>query len=212
MVDCEPTLPGARLPRSQDNPPLRRQRVSEEFPAQGSRNAEPWTAPMAPVPGMLGTPAADASAPLDRLLAAFETHIQAETDTLLAYRKLAETTPDPLVALLMQLVLEDEERHHQLVERMSARLRDSLEWTRSPNALPSPAESGAPATAEALTAVRGFLRHEQEGTRHLRQLAKQSSDLYDGVFELLLNVMAMDSEKHARILEFVQRRLAQQQA
>jgi rubrerythrin len=164
------------------------------------------------MPGLPESAASDELSPLVRLLAAFDTHVESETDTIAGYRQLAETTPDPLVALLMHLVLEDEVRHHQLVERMSARLRDSLEWTHSPQALPAGGEAPDAATAEALAAVQGFLHHEQEGARHLRQLAKQSSDLYSGLFELLLDSMARDSEKHARILEFVRRRLAQRHA
>jgi hypothetical protein len=158
--------------------------------------------------GLLPSASAEpAETPLDRLLAAFERHITAEADTVAAYRDVAESTADPVIALLMRQVVDDEERHHGLLRSMAARLRDTLHWTHSPEALST---RGIPPEAEAgelLSAVREFARQEREGARQARELAKQQAGLYDGLFELLLETMADDSEKHERILSFVARRM-----
>jgi len=157
---------------------------------------------------------ADEDTPLNRLLRVFEAHTAAETDTLVEYRRLAESSPDPTIALLMQLVLEDEERHHGLLARMSSRLHDALDWTHTADALPTdkaPAvndRTAAVTRTATLAAIREFARHEREGAHQLREIAKQQRDLYGGLFSLILQIMAMDSEKHETILRFIDQRLA----
>jgi len=42
----------------------------------------------------------------------------------------------------------------------------------------------------------------------MRDLAKHASGLYGGVFSLLLETMARDSEKHERIMRFILQRLS----
>lgn len=92
------------------------------------------------------------------------------------YEYLSRAREDPVIALVMRLILEDEERHHGLLKRMATTVRDALNWTNSPSALPHARVAGAPGPN--------------------KQLAT-----------LLLEMMAMDSDKHARLLEFVERRL-----
>jgi hypothetical protein len=90
---------------------------------------------------------------------------------------------------------------------MAARLRDTLQWTHSPEAIPT---RGLPLDAEGgelLAPVREYARQEREGARQARELAKQQRGLYNGLFELLLETMAADSEKHERILSFIARRI-----
>ena len=70
------------------------------------------------------------------LLEAVERHARAEQDALAEYAFVAEASADPVVALVMRLILEDEERHHGLLRRIEATLRDALNWTHSPSALP----------------------------------------------------------------------------
>src|SRR5438132_8066604 len=103
--------------------------------------------------------------------------------------------------------LEDEERHHALLRRMAARLGDDIEMTRSTSALPSTAPpTDTSATILALT--REYAEDEHKGAGILRDLAKHASGLYGGVFSLLLETMARDSEKHERIMRFILQRLS----
>jgi rubrerythrin len=162
-----------------------------------------WAAPEIGVPMVTEDPA---GSPLDRLLAAFERHIVAEADTVTAYRALADTTADPVVALLMQQVVEDEDRHHGLLRSMAARLRDALHWTHSPDALPVRGTAPEAEAGALLAPIREFARQEHEGARQARELAKEQAGLYDGLFTLLLETMAADSEKHERILSYIARR------
>jgi len=57
-----------------------------------------------------------------------DTHAKAEEEALGQYEYLAEASGDPVIALVMRLILDDEVRHHGLLRRMSTTLRDALEW------------------------------------------------------------------------------------
>jgi hypothetical protein len=179
---------------------------TESDPPARKEQAPPHLVPESML--MLVPPPAEAEqSSLEKLLRTFEMHADGETETLRSYRRLAATAADPAVALLMNLVVEDEERHHELLRRMATRLRDALEWTRSPDALPTRAiPQGQEHGDDAVTLLK-HIREEQESAEHLRVLAKQNSNLYGGLFELLLQTMALDSEKHARILRFVCQRM-----
>jgi hypothetical protein len=142
-----------------------------------------------------------------RLLNAIERHASLEVEALGQYEHLAQASGDPIIALVMRLILEDEERHHGLLKRISSTLRDALNWTYSPNALPR-ASAAATAPDEDLTSLaRSLIDEEKTGAQALRGLAQREKGLGSGLDSLLLEMMAMDSEKHARLLLFVQRRL-----
>jgi hypothetical protein len=149
--------------------------------------------------------------PVERLRNAVEAHAKAEAETLGVYEHIAEASGDPVIALVMRLVLEDEERHHGLLKRIEATLSDALNWTHSPAALPS----GVPAFTEAdrLAALaRELVEEERTGAKILRKLADQQRVIDGGLPSLLIETMALDSEKHAKLLQFVQRRLEQRAA
>ena len=149
---------------------------------------------------------AASESPLEHLLRAVDTHASAEADALGQYEYLAEASGDPVIALVMRLILDDEVRHHGLLHRMATTLRDALEWTSSPAALPK----GAPEARVPITFVNlanSLIEEERTGARALRRLAEQEKDINGGLDSLLLEMMAMDSDKHARLLQFVHRRL-----
>jgi rubrerythrin len=142
------------------------------------------------------------------LLAVLSAHVDGESEHVEAYRRLAQTINDPIVKLLMDLIVEDEQRHHELMMRMAARLRDDLEATRSAYALPY-APSPRNGRLQAFAAiVAEHARDERKGARELRRLADDAGLIYDGVFALLLETMADDSAKHERVMRFVLRRIA----
>jgi hypothetical protein len=149
---------------------------------------------------------AASESPIERLLHAVDTHAAAEADALGQYEYLATASGDPVIALVMRLILDDEVRHHGLLHRMAATLRDALEWTTSPEALPKGAPQ-ARVSGPFVTLARSLIEEERTGARALRHLAEQEKDINGGLDSLLLEMMAMDSDKHARLLQFVQHRL-----
>lgn len=144
---------------------------------------------------------------LERLLESIEAFRETKSEKLGDYGAIAETSGDPMVALLMHLMVEDEERHRRLLQSIAASLRDGLYWTHSAEALPTGAMPKVGGSAELLAAVRDLIRHVHEGGRHLREMGNREAGLYDGMFQVLLEAMAKDSEKHELMLRFIERRL-----
>jgi hypothetical protein len=144
------------------------------------------------------------------LLDAVERHTSLEIEVLGLCEHLAQARGDPVTAMLMRLMLADEERYQGLLRRIASRLRAALNWTRSPDALPR-ATGPDPATAPAayLTSLASALVDEEKlAAKALRHLAQNEKGFISGSDSVLLEMVAMDSEKHARLLQFVQRRLA----
>ena len=160
----------------------------------------------AAVAGLLLEPEIPRESAVERLLATLTRHEAAEAGSLAEYRKLLQECDDPVAALLMRLLLEDEERHHELFKRMATSLRSDLRWSHSPNVLPSKLASAGPATDALIATTRARINEERAGARELRRLSHQEKELYDGLFALLLEVMARDSEKHEGILRFILQR------
>lgn len=143
-----------------------------------------------------------------RLLQSVERHIELEAGALGQYEYLRTASGDPVVALVMQLILEDEERHHGLLKRMASTLRDTLDWTHSAEALPKGLDTVTDAAPEDLAKIaHELIDEEKTGAQALRNLAQRERGLDSGLDSLLLEMMALDSDKHARLLQFVQRRL-----
>ena len=142
------------------------------------------------------------------LLNAIERHATAERDALEQYQYIGTASVDPVIALVMRLILDDEERHHGLLKRMEASLSDALNWTHSPSALPETAIPQPATSSELATTARALIEEEKTGARYLRKLANEEKGIDAGLHSLLLEMMAMDSEKHARLLKFVHDRLA----
>jgi len=142
------------------------------------------------------------------LLDAVERHALAEEDALTQYEYLRTASGDPVVGLVMQLILDDEARHHRLLKRIEASLRDAIDWTRSPEALPLSTSPEPPVTASLVETASALIKEEHTGARFLRDLAHRDKDVGAGLQSLLIEMMAMDSDKHARLLQFVHDRLA----
>ena len=142
------------------------------------------------------------------LLDAVERHANAEQDALGEYERIGAASGDPVILLVMRLILDDEQRHHGLLKRMEATLSDALNWTHSPNALPKANPPREALAEELVSDVRALIDEEHTGARYLRELAHQQKSIDDGLHTVLLEMMAVDSDKHARLLEFVQQRLA----
>jgi hypothetical protein len=141
-----------------------------------------------------------------RLLDAVERHAALEEEALGQYDRLAVASGDPVIALVMRLILDDEERHHNLLKRIATTLRDALNWTRTASALPH-ADSVSPTEHNLASVARALIEEEHAGAAALRRLAGRERGLDGGLDSLLLETMAMDSEKHAHLLRFVQVRL-----
>jgi rubrerythrin len=144
---------------------------------------------------------------IDELLAAIEEHASREQGSIVAYHTMAADFADPILAQIMSLIAEDEERHHRVFRQMAILIRGNLaEW---PAAATPPSQSGlSPRDRDAaIGLLRAATQEEQRGIRELRALARTHGDRYGGLLTLLFELMALDSQKHARMLRFVTRQL-----
>jgi hypothetical protein len=139
----------------------------------------------------------------ERVIRALEAHASAEAHDLATCEHLARQSSDPVLKLLVGMILEDEQRHHGLLRSMVRRLRAEVEFVDSPTALPVPDSSLSSADADTAVTLRNLIRDEHESAHHLRHMAHQDPQLYAGLYPLLLETMARDSEKHAAILRYL---------
>ncbi len=111
------------------------------------------------------------------------------------------------MALGIRGILDYGEGNHGLLKRIEASLRDVPYWSHSPTSLPTSRIPQEPLQADLVAVARGLVAEEHTGARKMRELAEHENDIAGGLHSLLLEMMAMDSEKHARLLQFVQSRL-----
>jgi rubrerythrin len=132
----------------------------------------------------------------------FSSHVREESAFLEQYEELAGEVGDAGVEFLLQLILDDERRHHALFEDMMEAARDGS------SAVPA---APAPATASArrlLEPTERFLQAEREDQAQLRRLRKELKPARDDtLWPLLVELMEIDTEKHIRVLEYLHRRL-----
>jgi hypothetical protein len=87
---------------------------------------------------------------LATLLEAIQQHVQEEAATVQTYARIGRETGDPTIRLVMELLVDEEERHHALFERIATSLQDQFNWATESPALPldtAPAGRADPQTA-----------------------------------------------------------------
>jgi len=139
-----------------------------------------------------------------RITHALESHVREETHFLDAYEELCESVEDLGTRFLIDLILADERRHHELFARLAASARgdDGRPVIVTPN--PSAEEA-----RRILEPTRRFLDAEQEDREQLRRLAKDLDGVADSLWRLLIQLMDLDTRKHVAILEYLKERLEQ---
>ncbi len=167
----------------------------------------------------------------DIVLRQIAVHEQHEEEVLKDYASSAQNVADRGVRFLMDLILEDEQRHHRLMAWMATGIRHSLEQTEGgPGSLPL-IEPPAEAQSDLLAVTERFLEVERTELRTLHDIAhtvgwieSPESSLPGGIqlpkppwtaewmrsapVRLILETMVDDSRKHIRILEHIRKRLS----
>jgi rubrerythrin len=126
-------------------------------------------------------------------------HVESEGELIGEYERLVGSA-SPYVSFLAGLIAEDERRHHGLYEEWIESLETiaELQYAGLPPVLSSHEASDLVTTTERL------LEFERNDSTELEAMAKRLHGLKDQtLWELVLEVMRMDTEKHIRILEFI---------
>jgi rubrerythrin len=141
----------------------------------------------------------------DDLYRHLSTHMAAEIDLLTAYKKAADESKSAAFSYLANLIIEDEKRHHRVFEELANSLRSDVEMRPVEPSVPDMAGFGdMPQTVVELTS--SLLAREEEDAAELRHISRQLRDVRDTtLWQLMVKIMELDTEKHAEILRFVRK-------
>ena len=130
-------------------------------------------------------------------------HGREEGKVLAEYEQLVAETDDRAVGYLGRLILDDERRHHAFL----AEIANSLAWETAevpgaPSTPPLPLHlSGA-----LVDATRRLRKLEDDDRRELQALRERLRPFAETtLWSLLVDLMLLDTEKHATILRFIER-------
>lgn len=151
------------------------------------------------VRGLAATGASRTDAELVELLAR---HGRDEGVMLAGYERYREEAPGAAIRYLVSMIMDDERRHHTVIEEIA----NSIAWGWE-GASPEP---GVPSLGRRhrdpafLEATRELLNAEKADKRELKRLRRHLADYEDStLWALLVDLMTLDTEKHATILQFV---------
>lgn len=133
-------------------------------------------------------------------------HVEDERETLISYQELAESTSSPAFAFLAQIILDDERRHHALLDKLAETIRSTAELRGEPTPIPDLGRFHTD-REEILAQTERFLELEKDDERKLKQISKGMRDMRDTtLWDLIVQLIRIDNEKHQRILEFIRDR------
>lgn len=135
---------------------------------------------------------------LDRLHA----HVESETSLLADYSAAISSAEDADIKYLMRLILEDEVRHHRMFEELVHALEGTRNWQLVEPSVPG--RGTRPLREDVRRMTERFLESEHEDRRQLKALRRRLAPVADTtLWALLVDLMALDTEKHIRILEVI---------
>jgi hypothetical protein len=152
-----------------------------------------------------GLRATGASVSTYKVVGVLERHGREEGELLEQYQRFADEAESPMARYLVKLIIEDERRHHRVLEDLA----NTVAWGRI-NAGPTdvvPVYPEAIASDSALKSeTRKLLRHELHDRTALRRLRRRLRSFGDApLWVLLIDLMLADTAKHIKILRFVLR-------
>lgn len=132
----------------------------------------------------------------ESLAVAFERHADEEGKILAQYRTLADKLGQSPAKFLINLILTEEELHHEL-------LRATARWLREHASAEGSTILPGGSADELLRRTEELRKHETDTIEACRSLRTELSGIGGELLVSVLDVMAMDSEKHHRLLTTV---------
>jgi hypothetical protein len=131
-------------------------------------------------------------------------HTRREGAMLSEYAAIAEATESKALQYVINLLLEDERRHHRYFNELAASLKSEAELSADDPVVPRLDLDRVDRTVLRATTDR-LLDHEKADAKELERLRKELRDVKDTtLWGLLVDIMQRDTEKHIAILRFVQ--------
>jgi rubrerythrin len=131
-------------------------------------------------------------------------HMDTEREVLREYGRFAEEVTDERLRYLINLVLDDEVRHHRVFSELVNWLRAETE-TRE---VPGPRVPDDMPTHEDREAILAKTKHllevEHEDAQELKALRRDIDKIEDTAWwTILIEAMELDTRKHIKILEYI---------
>jgi rubrerythrin len=139
------------------------------------------------------------------LYAHLSAHVQMENDLLENYSAVAENTESKALRYLVELLVEEETKHHRLFSQLADSLKSEALFSSDEPDIPylDFDRADSQATREA---TEELINKEEEDLRELKRLRHELRDVKDtSLWDLLIEVMEQDTQKHLSILRFVAR-------
>jgi hypothetical protein len=128
-------------------------------------------------------------------------HGEEEGSVLARYERFASDARSAATRYLVGLIIEDERRHHRMLTEMANAIAWG-QWVPVSDAVPDLDPSMH--DPEVLTVTRELLEAEQRDHAELKELRKKLRDYrHTTLWDLVADLLMMDTEKHIRILRFL---------
>jgi hypothetical protein len=127
-------------------------------------------------------------------------HGREEGSLLERYERFADEASSPAARYLVNLIIEDERRHH----RVLAEIADAIAWGSLTDSTPAvPRLVAGRADTELVEETKTMLASEKRDRAELRRLRRRLRSYSGTIWPLLIDLMLLDTDKHTRILRFV---------
>jgi len=135
------------------------------------------------------------------------THVEQERGLLEEYQHAAEETDSKALAYLVNLLIEDERRHHRLFIELARSLVSEAELSRAEPAVPR-LDFRRADQAALLDVTDRLLARERDDARELKRLRQDLNTMEDTtLWGLLVDIMRRDTDKHIAILKFARKHI-----
>lgn len=132
-------------------------------------------------------------------------HVQAERGLLERYAAVAEQTQSKAFRYLVNLLIEDERRHHRIFQEIAQSLRTDALLAREEPIVPRMDFDQAD-RATIVDVTNQLLEIERRDAGELKRLQHQIRDAKDtSLWGLLVDLMQRDTQRHIAILRFVRK-------
>jgi len=141
------------------------------------------------------------------LFDAFRDHERDEQEVLDAYAAFAQQTGSQTVRYLINIIVEDERRHHRILAELANTIRAEVTFEERGKRLPHLDIHRRDQAI--LDSTRQFLEIERRDRDEFKGLAKQMERVGAPLDSFLVRLVLDDTDRHIRILRFIERLVRQ---
>ena len=139
----------------------------------------------------------------DQMFHHLVSHVEHERGLLEEYVEAANSTDSKAFAYVINLLVEDERRHHQIFRALALTLKQEAELGQGGPEIPY-LDFDRTDAPHVRYLTKQLLHSEEDDARELKRLHNELHDFKDTtLWDLLVGIMRRDTDKHIAMLEFV---------